>query len=65
MRIMMKVIEEAVMESRWKQQICRDIVVDMMEDKVLESRMRLCRQLVEETELDRKDRDAAESFEIL
>ena len=44
---------------------CRDIVVDMMEDKVLESRMRLCRQLVEETVLDRKDRDAAESLEIL
>ena len=39
--IMMEVMEDAVMESRWKKQTCRDIVVDMVEDAVLESRMRL------------------------
>ena len=36
-----RMIMMEVMESRWKQQTCRDIVVDMVEDAVLESRMRL------------------------
>ena len=39
--IMMEAVEDALMESRWRQQTYRDIVVAMVEDAVLESRMRL------------------------
>ena len=48
-KIMIEVVEDAVMESGWRQQTCRDIVVAMVEDAVLESRMKLCRQILEET----------------
>ena len=59
-KIMMGVVEDAMMELRWRQQTCRDIVVAMVEDAVLESRMKLCRQILEETVLER----SWESLEI-
>ena len=45
----MDLIEEAVMESDWRQQVCLDMVLEVVEGTMLESRMRLCKQLLIET----------------
>ena len=44
-------IGDATMESEWRQQACRDLVLESADDAILESRNRLCRELLVETVL--------------
>ena len=50
--IMMELMEDAMMESEWRQLSCRNIVLEVLEDAVIASRWRLCRQVMEESVLD-------------
>jgi hypothetical protein len=42
-------MEAAVMEAKWKQQLCAELVLEVVEVDVMESRMRLCKELILET----------------
>ena len=42
-------IGDAMMESEWRQQACMEVVIDVMEGAVMESRLKMCKQLMLET----------------
>ena len=48
----MELMEDAMMESEWRQLSCRNIVLEVLEDAVIASRWRLCRQVMEESVLE-------------
>ena len=39
-------MEAAILEAEWRQQSCTELVMEMMEAAMLESRMKLCREVV-------------------
>jgi hypothetical protein len=42
-------METAVLEADWRQQACMDLVMDMLEGAVKESRQRMCKQIIVES----------------
>ena len=48
-RILEKLIGDAVMESDWRQQACKDLVMESVENAMMESRRRLYKELRMET----------------
>ena len=45
----LEVMETAVLEAEWRQQACMDLVMDMLEGAVKESRQRICQQIIVES----------------
>ena len=50
--IVMDLIEEAVLESEWREECSMSLVLEMVEDAVTASRERMCRSVLEESVLD-------------
>ena len=50
--IVMELMEEAVLESEWRQENCMNMVLEVVEDAVLASRWKVCRQVLDESVLE-------------
>ena len=42
-------MEEAILEAEWRQHSCTELVMEMVEAAVMESRLKLCKELILET----------------
>ena len=47
--IILELLETAALESEWRQQTCMEVLMDVMEGAVMESRLKMCKQLMLET----------------
>ena len=56
--IILELMETAVVEAEWRQQLCTELVLDMVEGAVMKSRMKLCKEMFLETVI-------ADSWELL
>ena len=58
--IILELMETTVVEAEWRQQSCIELVLDVVEGAVMESRMKVCKQMVLETVI----ADSWESLEV-
>ena len=47
--IILEVVETSIVEAEWRQQACMELVMDVMEGAVKESRQRMCKQIIMES----------------
>ena len=47
--IILELVETSIVEAEWRQQACMELVMDVMEGAVKESRQRMCKQIIVES----------------
>ena len=47
--IILEMVETSIVEAEWRQQACMELVMDVMEGAVKESRQRMCKQIIVES----------------